>query len=342
MNDNRYSGQKRPPQSRPQGQRPPEKRPAPRPAQTPVRPLQRTPERPTQRPAPRPVGTAPRPQGRPAPQPQSAQRPSSDKLLYTVIAITAVAVVALIIVMLVFAVTRATGCRKDPDNDRGNDITNNSGNDGGSAAVSAQLGETEDMGQSYIDSMIFVGDSNTAHLRSYAVLTGGKETKQVWAPKSQTITLNNQITSVKIVYPETDEEMTIAEAVKLKKPKYLVISLGTNGLTYLDKDGFVYCYNKLLNAIKTASPDTKIIVQSIYPVTTWYESIPNSKINEANGWLLELAKEAGIKYIDTASVLKDASGALKEEYNSDHRDGYHVNAAAYEEILKYIRTHGYQ
>ena len=299
------SAPQRPPQQRPIQQRPIQQRP---PQQRPIQ----------QRPLNQPISQIPE------------EKTTSDRRLYTVAAITATIVVLIIIALLIFAVNRATGCA-DKDRD-----------DSPSAPVSALLGETEDKGQSYIDSMIFVGDSNTAHMRSFGVLSDGKQTKQVWSPKSQTITLNSQVTSVKIVYPETGAEMTIAEAVALKKPEYLVISLGTNGLTYLDEDQFKYCYKKLLDAIQSASPQTKIMVQSIYPVTSWYENIPNERINDANGWLLTLANDEGVKYLDTASVLKDSSGALKEAYNADHKDGYHINAEAYREILQYIRTHGYE
>ncbi len=254
-------------------------------------------------------------------------------------AITAVLTVALIVAMLCFAIDRATGCGKPNEDNSGI----NNGLDGGipSGTTSAILTETADMGQSYIDSMIFVGDSNTAHLRSFGVLSDGKETKQVWATESQTISLDSQITSKKIIYPDTGEEMTIAQAASLKKPQYLVISLGTNGLSYLDEEQFKYCYNKLLTAIKEVSPSTKIIIQSIYPVTSWYTGISNTRIDEANRWLVELAKESGVRYIDTASVLKDSKGTLKDTYNSYHNDGYHINADAYRAILQYIRTHGY-
>lgn len=260
----------------------------------------------------------------------------SDKTFFTVVAITALAVALLIIFMLCFAINRATGCGKEPEPDHENNPPSLP------SSSSAVLGETDDMGQEYIDSMIFFGDSNTDHLRSYGMLKGGRDTTQVWSPKSQTVTLSSEITNVKIVYPETGEEMTVAEAAALKKPKYLVISLGTNGVATLSESGFKYCYNKLITAIKQASPNTKIIVQSIYPVTSWYTGFTNEKINAANEWLLELAEESGVKYVDTASVLKGPDGALKESFNSDHKDGYHVNADAYERILYYLRTHGYK
>jgi lysophospholipase L1-like esterase len=174
------------------------------------------------------------------------------------------------------------------------------------------------------------------------MLSGGRDTKQVWSTKSQTVTLNSEITNAKIIYPETGEEMTVPEAAALKKPQYLVISLGTNGVATLTEAQFKYCYKKLINAVKEASPNTKIIVQSIYPVTSWYTGFSNEKINTANKWLLDIADETDVRYADTASVLKDKNGALKEAYNSDHNDGYHVNAEAYEKILHYLRTHGYQ
>ena len=268
-----------------------------------------------------------------------AQRFSKeDKALYITIAITALAAILLITFLMIWSVSRATGCAsKNP-----NDDTNSQQSGSQQSSYTAVLDKTDDMGQSYIDSMIFLGDSNTAHMRSFGVLSGGKSTKQVWTPVSSTLALDSQITSKKIVYPETDEQITIAEAARRAKPKYLVISLGTNGLSYLDKEQFKYCYTKLLNAIKEASPDTKIIIQSIYPVTDWYKNLKNEKINEANGWLIEIATEAKVKYIDTASVLKNSNGALKETFNSYHNDGYHINAEAYEKILDYIRTHGWQ
>ena len=243
----------------------------------------------------------------------------------------------MIVLLLVWAVGRATGCSPTTPNDGGG-----STDTGNTPTYSAILAETEDLGQEYIDSMIFLGDSNTAHMRSFGVLKDGKSTTQVWSPESNTLALDSQITSKKIVYPKTGEEITIVEAVKREKPKYLVISLGTNGLYSLDESQFKYCYNKLLSAIKEASPDTKIIIQSIYPVTSWYKNLTNDKINTANQWLIDIATEAKVKYIDTASVLKDSKGCLKESFNSYHKDGYHINAEAYKAILEYIRTHGWK
>ena len=55
---------------------------------------------------------------------------------------------------------------------------------------------------------------------------------------------------------------------------------------------------------------------------------------------MELASEQGLRYLNTAEVLKNESGALKEIY--DVGDGHHLTKEAYVKILDYIRTHGYK
>ena len=63
------------------------------------------------------------------------------------------------------------------------------------AAPTTILGETADAGQAYIDKLTFLGDSTTYGLWYYNVLTGGRETNQVWTPKSGTLALFNYATA---------------------------------------------------------------------------------------------------------------------------------------------------
>ena len=133
---------------------------------------------------------------------------------------------------------------------------------------SVVLPETPDAGMTYQDSLTFVGDSLTAHLVSRGVLTDGKNTRQVWRSESNMINLNSEVTSAKIILPATGEKMTIAEAAAAAKPSILIITLGTDwGVSYLSEQEFKDCYSKLVKQIKEASPDTVIILQSIFPVT---------------------------------------------------------------------------
>lgn len=205
----------------------------------------------------------------------------------------------------------------------------------------ALLAETEDMGQEYIDKIIFLGDSTTYGMKYYGVLSGGKNTTQVWTPASGTLTLSNQGFAT-IVYPVSGEEIPIRDAVELEKPEMMVITLGVNGVSFMEEDYFKSEYKALVEDIKEISPDTKIILQSIFPIASNYEyqrDINNTKISAANGWILAIAEETDVKYLDTASILLGDDGFLPQAYHNG--DGLHLNGETFELVLGYIRTHGY-
>ena len=207
----------------------------------------------------------------------------------------------------------------------------------------APLPETPDAGLAYQDKLIFVGDSLTAHLVAREVLTGGKMTKQVWRTSSNMLNLNSEVTSAKIIYPETGESMTIAQAAGVAKPEIMIITLGTDwGVSFLTEADFKSCYTALIRDIQAASPDTTVILQSIFPVTSYCQStkLTNDKIDICNGWVREIAAACGCPYLDTQTVLKGADNALKPEYCNSN-DGIHLHKEAYVAILQYIRTHAY-
>ena len=206
-------------------------------------------------------------------------------------------------------------------------------------APKAFLAKTEDAGQEYIDNIIFVGDSTTYGLKPYKMLKDGKETKQVWTPKSGTLTLSYATIS-KIVYPDDGSEITIAEAAEKKQPKMMVLTLGVNGVSFMEESFFKSEYAKLIALIKEASPDTVIILQSIFPVAKNYTSlsqINNTKISAANKWIAAVAESEGVYFLDTYSALVNAEGWLPDEYQNG--DGIHLNTAGFTVELNNIRTH---
>lgn len=214
--------------------------------------------------------------------------------------------------------------------------------------IPVTLAQTADMGQAYQDSIIFVGDSTTAHLRSRGVLSGGTQTGQVWVPADNTLLLDFNITKKKIVYPATGIEMTIAEAAAEEKPTYMILTIGLNGITSFvnNKNLYQNCYGNLIDAIKEASPETKIMLQSVYPVAANQKTFTadavtlNGYIDILNGYVKELAEAKEVRYLDTNSALKGSDGLLPESYQNG--DGIHLTAEGYRVILDYIRTHGYQ
>ena len=264
-----------------------------------------------------------------------------ERLTRLLIMVTAAMLVLLLILTVVFFVTKPSNKpAKNPTKDPA--VTDTSG-DGNNPEAPADDGVTlpltPDAGTAYQDSIIFVGDSLTAHLINRGVLTGGTDTKQVWRCENNMMNLNSEVTSAKIIYPGTGEKMTVAEAAAKAKPAIMIITLGTDwGVSYLSEAEFKACYTDLIKAIQKASPKTKIILQSIFPVTAGCVNLDNAKINNANKWVKAIAAENGCRYLDTQSILKDDKGCLKENY-CNSTDGIHMGKEAYVAILEYIRTH---
>ena len=127
-----------------------------------------------------------------------------------------------------------------------------------------------------------------------------------------------------------------------------MLSFGLNGLSdfIANKSAYVNNYGKLIQAIQSASPDTKVILQTVYPVCqagNFAEDVEtlNQYIMKLNEWLPEIAAAyENVRVADTASVLRSDANALISAY--DNGDGQHLTADAYLEILSYLRTHAWQ
>lgn len=198
----------------------------------------------------------------------------------------------------------------------------------------AVLRKTDDMGEEYLSKIIFIGDSRTYGLKYYKVIPG----RQVWVPANGTLYISSA-TKAKIVY-ETGEEITIREAAKLRQPEIVMISLGINGIAALNEKQFDYSLRTLIEQIRDVSPGTHIILNSMYPVSDFYEnlrSINNEKIQEGNKWILEIAKKYNCKFLDSYSVLLDSNGFLDRNYQNG--DGLHPNKEGYKLLTEFFRTH---
>lgn len=202
--------------------------------------------------------------------------------------------------------------------------------------------------KSHIDDIIFLGESTTYHIKSRGVLSGGKETTQVWGPKSGTLMLDTTINDCRIIYPEDNLEMSLGEALKRKQPKIMLLTFGLNGAANFITRGesyFKFCYQKLIDEIKTNSQNTKIIINSCFPIAQNMDMSRytvdakglNMYINTINEWARKLATENGLQYTDSASVLKDRDGYLSPQYQVE--DGYHLNSEAYNVILNYLNDY---
>lgn len=214
------------------------------------------------------------------------------------------------------------------------------------------LGLTEDLGETYVRKLLFLGESTTFGLWQYGVLPDGKNTKQVWTGATcadglvrcaGTLSLSPAIAKTPIYYPEEASAISVSAALSKKSPEYLVITLGlNNGASYYSEDEFKQCYRILLNSILNATPSVKIILQSLFPVarTCKISAYTPDRIALCNTWIYDLAKEYGVKYLDTASVLSDEEGFLFSKYDNGG-DGIHLNEEGLRAVLQYLRTHAH-
>jgi lysophospholipase L1-like esterase len=270
--------------------------------------------------------------------PTTHKTDSVERLTRLLLIVIAGMLVLLLILTIVFIATKPSNKPvKDPDKAPTTDVAGDPVQPPEDDGVTLPL--TPDAGTAYQDKIIFVGDSLTAHLINREVLTGGTDTKQVWRCENNMMNLNSEVTSVKIIFPGTGEKMTIAEAAKKAQPEIMIITLGTDwGVSFLSEAEFKSCYSDLIKAIQKASPKTKIILQSIFPVTASCVNLDNAKIDTANKWVKAIAAENGCRYLDTQSILKNDKNCLKDNY-CNSTDGIHMGKEAYVAILEYIRTH---
>ena len=188
-------------------------------------------------------------------------------------------------------------------------------------------------GEDFVQKLYFLGDSTTAHLAARAPEV---PEKHILAARNRYLNLDSKITSAKIVNPESGEEATIAEVLSQLHPEYLLITLGVDyGVYYYrnSPESFRRCYEKLLDAIAAACPDTCVIAGAIFPVGRQSRVITNEMVDLANGTIRALAAQRGIAFADNNTPLRDADGYLAEKYVFSE-DGIHLNAEAYRVILE--------
>lgn len=203
------------------------------------------------------------------------------------------------------------------------------------------LKKTDMANDSYINETVFYGDSITENFAYY----GNLSWDVVWAKAS--LTPENAHSWLVPIRPY-GVELTLIDALKKYKPKRLVITLGANAVAVMTESYFIKTYEELVEKAKNASPNTQFIVQSIFPVDIRWDahantknSINNTKINRLNYFLAEMCERQNVKFLNTAEVLKDETGRLKNGYGYDS-DGIHLLPIGNSKVIEYFKTHVYK
>ncbi len=206
---------------------------------------------------------------------------------------------------------------------------------GHSAQIGGAIAETDKAEDwDYFDDAVMVGDSITYGMASYGYLSFNHVFAKIGLHQGTALTS-------KCVYTSKTQGYSISDALEKAKPGKIYVTLGINAIYNYKADSFYDNYRALLMKIKKASPDSVIVIQSIFPVTeNW--AINNGKPNcnqyiaYANQKLSELAKEEGCYFLHTYEKLTDENGFLQREFSGD---GIHLSRKGYEAVFNYILTH---
>jgi len=121
------------------------------------------------------------------------------------------------------------------------------------------------------------------------------------------------------------------------KPSVVVLLIGTNDYALLktNTQDIFERYQEIVSKIKHNNPETKIMIQSVYPVNETLDPMTvlprsNHEIDKLNALLKTIE---GVIYLDIQKILKDEHGRFHKDYTLE---GLHVSPKGYELISKEI------
>lgn len=211
------------------------------------------------------------------------------------------------------------------------------GSSGGSYATVSDgslktLSGSSDAGQSYIDSLTFLVDSSLSSLKTSGLTAG-----QVWVGGSGLPM--SDIANWTIVYPGDSSSISPANAAMVAKPAVLFIAIGSDGVSGLSQEAFISGYETMIRGILGASPETKVVCCSVFPVTDIYtgsDGLDIAGAEQVNGWIQQVCIDTGAWYADIAYNIT-AEGKLIGQYADT--DGKGLSGTGLSAVMSWLRTH---
>ena len=201
------------------------------------------------------------------------------------------------------------------------------------------LETSDDAGESYVDETLFLGDSNTA--RMYRMFDYCSYDNAIG---SVGMTAKSLATFACVQLSSSSSYVTMPQAVALLQPKRVILTFGTNDLNpnYKTAD-FIKNYQTGIEAVVTAYPSADIIVNAIPPIGQQHsnQSLTQTQVDEFNKALVEMCKEKGWKFLNSAETLKDSTTGYAKSGYVETSDGIHLTRTAMDALFTYVRTHSY-
>lgn len=147
--------------------------------------------------------------------------------------------------------------------------------------------------------------------------------------------------TVKTVFtkPTATGSVPVIDELNNKSYGKVLLMFGENELGWSYPSVFIEEYGKVIDGVRQRQPNATIYIQSILPVSKAasqknQNQVNNTRINQYNAMLKDLAKEKGVVYLDVASVMKDSQGNLPDDAAPD---GVHPNKKYCLKWLDYLK-----
>ena len=203
------------------------------------------------------------------------------------------------------------------------------------ATTSPSTTKTPPSDEEYFSDALFLGDSRTVGLSLYARIPGAT----YFARTSMNV--YNVFDDKASETSDTKSYGNLADLLTKKKFGKIYILLGINEIGY-SYTSVVSNYSKVIDYIRQYQPDAKIIIQSNMHVTKKKSdanpnTFSNTRINELNRRLSQLADNKTIFYLGFEQIFDGADGAMSSEYSGD---GVHLYGKCYKLWRDWILENG--
>ena len=186
--------------------------------------------------------------------------------------------------------------------------------------------------EGYLNRCVFLGDSRTVAMVNYGFFNDDSALAQIGI--SHPAFASNKFMN------NAGKEYTMKSYLESHQAQVIYILLGVNGINDSSEDHYKNTFISLIDRVAELAPNSNIVLVSIGPVDDngrYKDYVQNALIDKYNDFLLEIAKEKHIFYLDIAEVLKGSDGQVKSEYNGG--DGLHYSGKGCEAIFNYIVEH---
>ncbi len=197
--------------------------------------------------------------------------------------------------------------------------------------------EYEEQEYDYLKDAIFIGDSNTLYLYQKGNYL---PSNQIWGRLNMTITQINYSTFSTLINNQT---VNLETAISTYHPKYLIVNLGSNTASRMDKNDMMRELDYLIEYVQKHHSSTKIIISSILPVREYgtdngYASM--LAINQHNYYTIQECHKYNVKFINFSDEIKNDKGYGDDSYlycTKENDCGFHLSDEGKAKYIDYLK-----